>query len=44
MAEQADLAIVVPDDDFARIQEIHMTLGHILCGLVEEILTAPDPA
>jgi D-sedoheptulose 7-phosphate isomerase len=41
MAEQADLAIVVPEDDFARVQEIHMTLGHILCGLVEEILTSP---
>jgi D-sedoheptulose 7-phosphate isomerase len=40
MARSADLAIVVPDDDFARIQEIHMTLGHILCGLVEEILTS----
>ena len=44
MAEQADLAIVVPDGDFARIQEIHMTLGHILCGLVEEILTSPGRA
>jgi len=44
MAEQADLAIVVPDDDFARIQEIHMALGHILCGLVEEILTSPGQA
>jgi D-sedoheptulose 7-phosphate isomerase len=44
MAEQADLAIVVPDDDFARVQEIHMTLGHILCGLVEEILTSPGTA
>ena len=40
LSEKADLAIVVPDDDFARIQEIHMTLGHILCGLVEEILTS----
>ena len=40
MARSADLAIVVPDGDFARIQEIHMTLGHILCGLVEEILTS----
>jgi D-sedoheptulose 7-phosphate isomerase len=40
LAEKADLAIVVPEDDFARIQEIHMTLGHILCGLVEEMLTS----
>ncbi|MCK4549265.1 MAG: SIS domain-containing protein [Candidatus Krumholzibacteria bacterium] len=44
MAAGADLAITVPDDDFARIQEIHMTLGHILCGLVEEILTSPGQA
>ena len=44
LAERADLAIVVPDEDFARIQEIHMALGHILCGLVEEILTSPGRA
>ena len=44
MAEEADLAISVPDEDFARIQEIHMMLGHILCGLVEEILTTPGQA
>jgi D-sedoheptulose 7-phosphate isomerase len=44
MAKKADLAISVPDEDFARIQEIHMMLGHILCGLVEEILTTPGQA
>ncbi len=44
MAAEADLAVTVPHDDFARIQEIHMTLGHILCGLVEEILTSPGQA
>jgi D-sedoheptulose 7-phosphate isomerase len=44
MAAEADLAISVPEEDFARIQEIHMTLGHILCGLVEEILTSPGQA
>jgi D-sedoheptulose 7-phosphate isomerase len=38
LAGAADLAVVVPHDDFARIQEVHMTLGHILCGLVEEII------
>jgi len=45
LAEAADLAVVVPHDDFARIQELHITLGHILCGLVEEIIlpTAPKP-
>lgn len=44
MAAEADLAITVPEEDFARVQEIHMALGHILCGLVEEILTSPGPA
>ena len=38
LASKADIALVVPHDDFARIQEVHMTLGHILCGLVEEFL------
>jgi D-sedoheptulose 7-phosphate isomerase len=40
LADKAQLAIVVGHDDFARIQELHMALGHILCGLVEEILTS----
>jgi len=38
LAEVAELAVIVPHDDFARIQEMHMALGHILCGLVEEIV------
>jgi D-sedoheptulose 7-phosphate isomerase len=31
----ADLAIIVPSDDTQRIQEGHITIGHIICGLVE---------
>jgi len=31
-------AIVIPSDDTARIQECHITLGHILCELVERQL------
>ncbi len=38
LAKSASLSLVVPHDDFARIQEVHMTLGHILCGLVEEFV------
>lgn len=38
LAKSASLSLVVPHDDFARIQEVHMTLGHILCGLVEELV------
>ncbi len=42
LAAAAEIAVIVPHDDFARIQEIHMALGHILCGLVEDIV-APRP-
>jgi D-sedoheptulose 7-phosphate isomerase len=28
--------IFIPSADIARIQESHITIGHILCGLVEE--------
>ena len=34
-AKAADLAIVVPDKVTSRIQEVHITVGHILCGLVD---------
>lgn len=30
-----DYAFVVPHTESARIQEIHITLGHILCGIVD---------
>lgn len=32
----ADLTIVVPSDNTARIQEAHITIGHIICHLVEK--------
>ena len=32
------LAIVVPSDDTARIQEVHITIGHIICEIVENEL------
>lgn len=35
-----DLAIVVPSAATARIQEGHITIGHILCDLVERMLAA----
>ncbi len=38
MAGTSEVCLIVPDDDFARIQEVHMTMGHILCGLVEEMV------
>lgn len=34
----ADRALTVPSDVTARIQETHITMGHILCELVDRIL------
>ncbi|MCU0722948.1 MAG: SIS domain-containing protein [Planctomycetes bacterium] len=35
LAERADLAIVVPSDDTARIQESHIAIGHVIADCVE---------
>ena len=35
-----DHAIVIPSDDTARVQECHITMGHILCELVEKHLAS----
>ena len=40
LAAAADEAFVVPSRETPRIQETHITLGHALCGLVEELLVA----
>ncbi len=32
----ADLVIKIPSEDTPRIQEGHIAVGHIICGLVEE--------
>ena len=36
--EIANLSIVIPSNDTARIQEVHITIGHIICELIEEDL------
>jgi D-sedoheptulose 7-phosphate isomerase len=38
LATIADLSIVVPADNTQRIQEGHITVGHILCDIVEATL------
>jgi len=38
LKSMADLAIVVPSDNTPRIQEAHITIGHIICHLVEKEL------
>ena len=39
LKEEVDLALIVPTDSTARAQEAHLTIGHIVCDLVETALT-----
>ncbi|HEY6334027.1 MAG TPA: D-sedoheptulose 7-phosphate isomerase [Blastocatellia bacterium] len=41
LALRADLTIIVPSDSTQRIQETHITIGHILCELIEDALYPP---
>jgi len=36
LLKAADLCLVAPDDQSPRIQELHITCGHVLCELVEK--------
>lgn len=38
LAAMVDFSFVVPSESTARIQESHITLGHVLCELTEEQL------
>jgi D-sedoheptulose 7-phosphate isomerase len=38
VAQVADLSLVGPDGYSAIVQEVHITLGHIICDLVEQAL------
>ncbi len=38
MTALCDVCICVPSTVTAHIQEVHLTIGHILCGLVEDAL------
>lgn len=40
LLSMVDIAIPVPSDSTPRIQESHITLGHIMCQLVEEMYSA----
>lgn len=39
--ELADLTITVPSSRTCRVQELHITLGHIWCEMVESALPSP---
>jgi len=38
LAREADLVLTVPSESTPRIQEAHITIGHIVCELVEKEL------
>ena len=38
LAGLCELAIIVPSNTTARIQEAHIMIGHTLCGMIEESL------
>ncbi len=40
LADLADVSIVVPSKSVMRIQESHITIGHILCDIVERSVIA----
>lgn len=42
MKKLADCCLTVPSDDTQRIQEGHITIGHILCDLIEKSLYGTD--
>jgi D-sedoheptulose 7-phosphate isomerase len=44
VAHAADLALIGPDGYSAIVQEVHITMGHIICDLVEqELIFAEAP-
>jgi D-sedoheptulose 7-phosphate isomerase len=38
LKDLADVALIVPSDDTARIQELHLAIEHVICDLVEDRL------
>ena len=38
LKELADISLVIPADDTARIQELHIAIEHVICDLVEDRL------
>jgi D-sedoheptulose 7-phosphate isomerase len=38
IAEMTDYALIVPSRKTPRIQEVHITVGHVICEMVERLL------
>ena len=41
LASHCDLAVVVPSERTARVQEAHITIGHLWCEMVDRALSEP---
>ncbi|MFO1433599.1 MAG: D-sedoheptulose 7-phosphate isomerase [Candidatus Competibacteraceae bacterium] len=39
IAELVDVAIIVPSNETPHIQEMHITIGHLFCGIVDKMLS-----
>ncbi|MDR7419226.1 MAG: SIS domain-containing protein [Armatimonadota bacterium] len=42
LAEAADIAIRVPSDDVAHVQDAHLAVGHTICGILEDAWRSGD--
>ncbi len=42
LAELCDIPLIVPSDSVSHIQESHITLGHVICELVDQTLFGPQ--
>ncbi len=42
LAAMADCSVIVPCDETARIQEVHIFIGHWLCEIVDSQLASAD--
>ena len=41
LAEKVNLLLNVPSSDAQRIQEAHITIGHIACSIIERLVVGP---
>ena len=41
LKDRVDLCLCVPANDTARVQEVHILIGHILCDIIETALMPP---
>jgi len=41
LSAEVDHALIVPTDDGAHAQELHLAIGHIICALVEQQVSRP---